>query len=171
MDLVPIKVKIGLRPNGHADHPNFNILPSVIAAGIDWAYYVDANGSGWLYDCCGHKEEEPGSPFGMQWAMLLVPAAFAAEAVAALPAICADMTDAEAEAFYDTQHAKYFDQELLDEKVLSAIKTKQELSPPIPLSTRQLKALDPTDDQPGVRTNHNKTFAGFKTRRGIKIVR
>ena len=27
-DLVPIKVKIGLRDNGEADHPDFNLLPS-----------------------------------------------------------------------------------------------------------------------------------------------
>ncbi len=51
-DLVPIKVIIGTRENGHADHPDFSALPSVVASGMDWSKYVDTFGSGWLYDKC-----------------------------------------------------------------------------------------------------------------------
>ena len=28
MDVAAIRVKIGLRPNGHADHPDWKLLPS-----------------------------------------------------------------------------------------------------------------------------------------------
>ena len=170
MDLVPIKVKIGLKSNGHALYPDFNTLPIVIASGLDWAIYIDRNYKpAWLYDCCGHQEEEPGSPLGTQFGMILVPAAFAAEAVAAFPATVSQLSEAEATTFYDTKHAKEFDEEILDEVVLSAIKAKKEFVPPIPLTAQQNKALDPTDDTPGVRPNQDKTFVGFKSRRGITI--
>jgi len=169
LELVPIKVKIGLRPNGHADHPDFNQLPSVKASGVDWAYHIDAVGSGWLYDCCGHKEAEDGSPFGMQWGMLLLPAVLAAEAVTALPGVCTAMSEAEAEAFYDNQHQRDAAEEIIDEFVLKVIEERQKLG--LPLTATHSKALDPTDDQPGIRANHDKTFVGYKARRGITLAR
>jgi len=170
MDLVPIKVKIGLKPNGHHNFPDFNQLPSVAASGIDWSIYIDLNYKpAWLYSSCGHQEEEPGSPMGVWHGMILVPAVFATEAVSLFPAEVTQLSDAEATTFYDSDHALNFDEEILDDTVLQSIKAKQEIVPPIPLTPRQLKALDPTDDQPGVRPNVDKTFAGFKTRRGITV--
>ncbi len=168
MNLVGIKVTIGLRENGDADHPDFNRLPSVIASGQDWATYVDVHGSGWLYDCCGHKEDEPDSPRGQQFGMLLVPATFAAEAVAAFPSIITRLRVLEVTSFYEDKHAKEFQDEEIKLFIVDAIRAKQDLNQP--LTQRQLNALDPANDAPGIRANWRKSFASFKQRTGITVV-
>ena len=167
MDLVPIKIRIGLKKDGSALYPDFNDLPIVAASGIDWSYYVDAEGSGWLYDCCGHKESEPGSPTGMQWGMLLVPAAFATDATDAFPADVTRLTSTEAVQFYDTQHAREFEDEEIRQDIVDAIRSKQALE--LALTPRQLDAIDPTTDTPGIRANPRKTFNSFITKRGITL--
>jgi len=171
--LTAIKVKIGLRPNGHADHPNFNLLPIVIASGADWSVYIGIpeNGAGWQYDkSSGHQDETPGSPAGQQWGMLLCLPQFATEAIAQFPGICTAMTPTEAETFYDVDHAGADDEQILDVEVLQAIERKDKFAPPIARTPAQEKALNPLDDQPGVRPNHDKTFIGFKGKRGINLV-
>lgn len=165
MQLVPVKIKIGLKPNGSALYPNFNVLPSV---DVDWSYYIDRHGSGWLYDCCGHKEEEAGSPAGQQWGMILVPQTFADEAVAAFPSDVTKLTEAEAEDFYDNKHARDFEDEDIDLKVVDAIRAKQALN--LPLTAHQQDALDPDSNTRGIRKNPKKKFSTFKQERGITIV-
>ncbi len=169
MELVAIKIRIGLKDNGHALYPDFNSLSVVAASGQDWSKYIDIKGSGWLYDCCGHKESEPGSPIGMQWGMILVPAAFATEAVAAFPGSVSRLTDVEADVFYDTNHAREFTDEEIRTDVLEAIKIKQDLG--LVLTVNQLAALDPTDDTPGIRPNWRKTAASYRAKRGITFAK
>lgn len=164
MDLVPIKVHIGLKNNGHAKYPNFNGLASVKATGLDWSQYVDVHGSGWLYDTCGHKEEETGSPLGCQLGMLLVPEAFANEASAEFSTVDI-LTETEAEDFYEDNHGKHFDEEDLDKDVLQAIKTKQDMS--IPLTAQQNSALNPNSETPGVRKNYRKKWTDFKEKKAF----
>ena len=77
MELTPLKVIIKLKSNGSALYPDFNSLPIVRDSGLDWSVYIDNQGSGWLYDCCGHKESDPDSPVVSQLGMILVPAVFA----------------------------------------------------------------------------------------------
>lgn len=171
--LTAIKVTIGTRPNGEADHPDFSLLPIVIASGQDWADYIDipSQGAGWQYDkSSGHKDDTPASPSGQQFGMMLVTAQFATEAIAQFPAIISAMTPAEAESFYDVEHAGAMDEEIVDVEILQAIERKNNFTPKIPLTPAQNKALDPTDDQPGVRPNKDKTFTGFKAQRGITVV-
>lgn len=169
MELTPIRVTIGLRPNGEADHPDFNTLSSVSASGVDWSHYVDQNGSGWLYDKIGHKEVETGSPFGQQFGLLLVPATFASEAVAAFPGTVALLSESEAETFYDDKHASDFDEEILDLDIIQAITEKDRVIPPIPRTAHQNKAMDPLDDASGVRPNWRKTFAQYNAKKGFTI--
>ena len=151
MELVPLKVRIGLKNDGSALYPDFNSLQVVRGAGIDWCIYVDRNGSGWLYDCCGHKEEEPRSPIGIQWGMLLVPVDFANQAVSAFPNEVTKLTAAEAKTFYENKHAAEFEDEEIDERIIQSLKAKQDLGQT--LTTRQRSALDPTTDTRGIRTN------------------
>lgn len=168
MDLVCLKVRIGLRKNGEADHPDFNQLPSVKASGMDWSHYIDKQGSGWIYDkCCGHADDKPGSPRGMQWGLLLVPETFADEAAAALPLVCEKLAVADAEAFYNTHHGEQLEEYQINENVLAAIRAKREAG--LPLSPRDSAALDPETPEPGVRRNKARTFAGFCEHRGFKI--
>lgn len=170
MELTAIKVTMGLRANGHTDHPDFNVLPSVIASDLDWSIYVDQNGSGWKYDCCGHEEEEPGSPFGTWIGMLLVPAAFAAEAVNEYPGTISQLTSAEATAFYDDKHASGFDEEILDLDIIEGIIARDNITPSLgPRTDHQDKAMDKNDDTPGVRLNRNKTLALYIATKGFTI--
>ena len=161
MDLVPIKVKIGLKPNGHAKYPNFNQLPAVISAGMDWSNYVDSLGLGWHYDqTSGHKEATPDSPYGMQWGVLIVPKPFADQAVAMFPAECAKLTEAELEDFYDNKAHINEPDEIFDEKVLNGIQAKRSLG--LELTPQQLKAIDPDDDTPGIRKNKRRKWQDYK---------
>lgn len=172
--LVALRVEIGLKPNGEADYPAFNTLASVQASGKDWAKYVDTDGDGWLYDAVGHREEDagngadlPASPFGMQWGVLLVPLAFANEAVAAFPTKCTKLTEAELETFFDQRIARDEPDEEIDEEVLHKIKAKDDLG--IPRTREDEEALHRTHPRRGVTENHRKTLARFKAKKGITI--
>ena len=167
-ELVGIKVKIGLKANGHAKYPTFNDLPIVKASGMDWSKYVDVMGLGWHYDkTSGHKEETQDSPFGQQWGMLIIPEEFATQAVAVFPADVTRLTEVELEDFYDNKAHAHEPDELFDEQVLTGIKMKQDLG--IALTTQQVKALDPNDDTPGIRKNKNKKWANKKSIVGVTI--
>ena len=168
-ELVPIKVKIGLRPNGHADHPDFNILNCVKNSGLDWSKYIDINGLGWHYDKqCGHKEEDPTSPYGIWYGVLIVNKEFADEALAEFPDLIEKLTETKLKDFYDNRAHAHEQDEEIDIQVVQAIKAKQDLG--ISLTSEQEKAIDPTDDARGIRKNKKKKWDDFKTLKGIKIV-
>jgi len=168
-DLVALRVKIGLdESTGHAKYPNFNLLAVVLASGMDWSGYIDRHGSGWLYDCCGHEEEDAESPRGQQWGMILVPDAFATQAVAMFPTDCTRLTAAQAESFYDSKHARDFEEEEVDVQLLQKIKAKQDLG--IALNQQERRAIDPRDEGVrGVRPNRRKRFSTFRQDRGFNV--
>ena len=168
MQLVPLKVKIGLKESGGAKYPEFNVLQCVKDSKTDWSCYVDCHGTGWTYDCCGHCDQEPDSPFGIQWGMISVPKIFADQAVAEFPSDVAKMTDTEAEEFYNNCCARDLPDEDIDIKVLDAIKRKKDMG--VDLTPMQIKAIDPQDDTRGIRPNKDKTWPGFKQKRGVTIV-
>lgn len=167
--LAAIKVKITLTDSGNAKYPAFNTLPTVQATGIDWAQYLDKEGTGWHYDCCGHKEEDAESPYGEQYGLLLVPVAFADEAVAAFPAEVTRLTEVQAKDFFDRRHARDIPEEEIDGDVLENIKRKQDLN--IPLNKQEKRALDPRDSSvPGIRENWMKKLDNLKARKNITII-
>lgn len=189
-ELTGIKVKIGLRPNGHADHPDFNQLPCVKASGMDSGKYVDSpqygDGLGWHYDkTCGHKEHSVDSPLGMQWGMLLMNQTFCEQACAAFPDTCSVMTEAECSAFYEEKCTSHMPDAKRDadslngrlaeisllEKLISVEKdagekTKHETRLNACLSDCK-KSLDPESKVPGVVKTPGKTWAEHKTRCGM----
>lgn len=182
VELVALKVKIGLKSvapvRGNklqitADYPDFNLLPIVAASGLDWAHYVDLYG-GWHYDkTSGHAEETADSSAGQQWGMLLMPEQFADEAEAAFPKLCAKMTQADAVDFFDNKaHAHERDQR--DVGVIESLKAERDLlvargGDTTAIDAKIERALDPDDNEPGVRRNYNKTFAEYSARRGVTI--
>lgn len=169
-ELVPIKVKIGLRSNGHADHPNFNQLNCVKDSSLDWSRYVDIKGLGWHYDKkCGHREEDSTSPYGMQWGVLIIPKEFADEAKDFFPEVIEKLTEIKLEKFYDERAHAHEPNEKIDVNVLQAIKMKQDNG--IDLTEDQQKALDPSDDTRGIRKNKKKKWDDFKKLKEIKIVK
>jgi len=175
MDLVPLKVKIGLRANGHADHPDFNVLGSTILKGMDWSHYIDKYGMGWHYDkSCGHKEHraeanaETDSPMGMQWGVLMVPKDFADAAVAQFSSVCFKLTEAELTDWYDNRCHAHESDEKVDKPVLEVIKAKQDAG--IILTAKEEAALDVNDPTPGITKNRNKNYVDFKSDRKLRVV-
>lgn len=166
---VAIKVRIGLHPNGHAKYPDFNQIASGIRDRMDWSMYVDKHG-GWHYDqLAGHADDDPAesSPVGMQWGMLVVPEAFATQAVSKFPSEVTILNEAEATIFYENRgHAR--DAAILESvEVLQAIAAKRSLG--ILEDQGDIDALDPDHPAVGRRRNKLKTWAGFKTQRGITM--
>jgi len=173
-NLVPLRVKIGLTPEGRAAYPEFNTLPIIQTSQVDWSVWVDTYGVGWHYDKkYGHREEGPDSPAGQQWGVLLVPEAFATEAVATFPAVCDVLDESSFETFYEERVTAHLPEVIVDEKAIAAFEVKERLGVPLtPAEVLQRnKALDPDDDTtPGVKRNRLKHWPDFKAVAGIAIV-
>lgn len=173
-DLVPLKIKIGLKRNGHALYPDFNSLNEVRKSGYeDWSKYIDVMGSGWFYDtCCGHGEDSQDSPNGQQWGVLLVPKKFVVEAVANFPDTCSQLTEAELETFYDNHAASRISDVDVDEKALQPFVVREQLGVRLTPEeeTAKAKAIDPDDPTPGLKRNKQKRWTDLKASRGYNIV-
>lgn len=169
MDLVPLKVKIGLKQNGQHAFPPFNELSSELRDNMDWSYFVDKFG-GWHYDqISGHADNDPldDSPKGMWLGMLLVPEDFALAAVDKWPNQCSIISETDAEIMYE-QRCHVRDPEIKeDTDILQAIKAKRDLG--IPEDQGDLNALDPDHPQVGRRRNKRKSWNSFKQQEGIII--
>lgn len=163
-DLVPIKVKIGLKKNNHCLYPDFNSLPVVQEAKQDWAYYVGT----WYYDNkCGHDEEDKYSPIGYWYGMLLIPEEFASQAKKKFPDEIEILSEADTEKFYNERHAIHFPDEDIDTQLLEGISLKKQLG--IPLTLHQKRAIDPEDEIKGITKNKNKTWKDHAKSRKINI--
>lgn len=171
MDLVPIKVKIGLRSNGHADHPDWYKLP--LAQEIEPATQMS---SGWHYDkTSGHKESSLDSPIGMQWGLLFVTPRFAKEAKQVFPKLIFELTEAEAKDFWENRCTAHIPENKADVNVLQALQAELALrkelgQDTIDLKIKIAKALNPEDSEPGLRKNKQKKFDEAKQALDISIV-
>jgi len=180
--VVPLKVRIGLRLNGHADHPDWTRLPlaqtgpgnSVENAAAQMTFL-----GGWKYDkTSGHGEETPDSPADMRWGMIFVTEQFALEAEAEFPAFIVRLTDAETVDFWDNKAHAHLDEFRRDDRILDGLKIEHELlilaggAPAGRISALKAKirrALDPDDSEPGLRWNVEKTLARRLPKSGIVI--
>lgn len=183
----PLRVRIGLDlSSGRALYPAFNTLPVVQASGMDWSKYVDVNGEGWLYDkVSGHRDEDAQSPRNQQWGILLVDATFVSEAVAAFPAECTLLTEAQLETFYDARIGSVEDDEDVDETKLERLRkqvqlvregleddpTNQNLLNRLAALRARARALmDPSDEAAGgVTLNKRRNWQRLKAWRNITI--
>lgn len=198
-DLVAIKVTVGIRSNGHADHPNFNHLPvlqDMKAAGqeMDWAHYVSVHGLSNHYDkICGHAVHAPDvdpkldSPAGTQWCVFVIPKEFADQAVAFDPSILYMLTPAELALHEDgklpqrifklteAELEDFYDNRAHahepDETMDEVVVSRIEAKAIEDRTPAELRALDPDDPAPGVRKNVRKTWALYKESvGGVNIV-
>jgi len=171
MELVPIKVKIGLRSNGHADHPDWYKLP--LSATMEPATQM---GSGWHYDkSCGHKEEGGDSPVGMQWGLLFVTPLFAREAKEVFPELVTELTEAEAKDFWENRCTIGMSENKTDVNILQALQIELALKKGLnqdvtALEAKISKALDPNDIEPGVKKNKQKSFDDAKVELGFTVI-
>ena len=171
MELVPIKIKIGLKPNGNAKYPDFNSMPAIKSYGGDWSNYVDEMGLSWHYDkTCGHKEDSLDSPKGQQFGMLVVPEAFALEAIARFSDVCSRLTELECEDFYDNKAHAHEADNIQDDRIITGLKDTLDLMERTgsiqgdvdKMKLKIQKALDPADAEPGIKKNNKKKWSNFK---------
>jgi len=171
MELVPIKVKIGLRPNGHADHPDWTKLP-IINADSEVRKHAP---QGWIYDkSCGHQDEGVDSPQGMQWGCLLCTKKFADEAIAAYPSLITKLTEVEFEDFYNNKARVHLSENKINIDVLKGLQIELDLREKLGLDVTNLKtkiakALDPADNETGIKKNDEKYWVDFKDSKKITI--
>jgi hypothetical protein len=168
-EVVPIQVVIGLRPNGHADHPNWSLMPTF---GNDPEPQIIVK---WKYDkSSGHQEASAGSPIGQQLGMLLVTDAFAQEAVTTFPGIVSILTEAQAEIFWNNKAHLHVPQNHFDVNLLIGLDAELNLREKLGQDTTQLKArianaLDVLHSEPGIKRNRMKRFADAKILLDITI--
>jgi hypothetical protein len=169
MDLVPLKVTVGLktekRKRFHA-YPPFNEIPETLRDGMDWSYFVDQHG-GWHYDHIGHDEEDAESPRGTWFGMLLVPADFATEAVSRWPEQCSILNEAQAKQFYEYRVTIEQPEIIEDLEALQIIAAKRGAG--LPETEEDRAALDPDNPKRGRTRNKRKKFADMLALRGLKL--
>jgi hypothetical protein len=169
MELVPLKVKIGLKPGGGHQFPNFNSIDPGLRDNMDWSHYVDKFG-GWHYDkVAGHHDDDTAndSPPGTWIGMLLVPDGFATAAVAQFPDTCSVYSEVDCADFYDNRAHKHEPEIKEDKEVLQAIQAKRALG--IAEDQGDIDALNPDHPALGRRRNKLNTFNDFKTQKGITV--
>lgn len=185
-----LKVKIGLKPNGQADYPDFNLLQVVQDSGTDWSYYISANGLGWSYDKkYGHQDQGVDSPVGMQWGVIIADEVFVDEATSMFPDDCTAMDEAEFETFYEARSTAQMAEEDFDDPRIAGLRGQLELlllldqnedfpnSPGVRVRDRvdEVKAqllveLDPNVETGAVKKNKRKKWADFKASKGAVIL-
>ena len=179
---VPIKVLIGLRSNGEADHPDWTQLPLQAQDGERHESHQIVK---WAYDkTSGHDTATVDSPRGQQYGMLLVTQTFADQAVVMFPALVTVMTEIEAKDFWENKAHSHLPDEKRNADELSALHAEfilvRDLAVEFPgntklqnrlvtLKTSLQKALDPDDSTPGVRKNLMRRWADAKVALGITI--
>lgn len=165
--MVPIRVRIGLDHKGHHAYPPFNTLPHGVRQGMDWARFIDRHG-GWLYDRKhGHAADTPESPRGFWFGVIIVPELFAAESADRWPNDIEVLDETEVARFYE-ERVSHQQPEIIDDlETLQAIAAKRAIG----LSETQddINALDPDHEARGRRRNAEKTWAGFRSSRGLAI--
>lgn len=181
MELVAIRVTIKRQSFGNRvvnKWPNFNEIDAVIRGSLDWSHYIDAHGLGWHYDQVapfGQSDEVSTSPVEM-FAVTAVPAAFADAAVALFPNEVVLLDEAGLMAFYDDRAHTNDSAEIIDVDIVAAIRQKYAIVGRINsvanlalMDPEDRRAVDPTDEKPGIVNNPHRLWALTKGRRNVTI--
>lgn len=171
--LVPIKVKIGLRKDGRADHPDWMLVPCYAQKGAKACMPF-----GWHYDkTSGHKENTGDSPYGQQWGMLLVTREFATEAKLRFPALVTELTETEAKDFWDNKAYAHLPENKTHSEELTGLQAElalhKELGSPQAkideVKDRIKIALDPTNSTIGINKHKEKYFEDAKKTKDFEM--
>lgn len=172
-NLVPIRVTIRLgQQDGKkkAIYPDFNQIPAAQRGEMDWSYFIDSYGSGWLYDSLsGLGESDTVNPDpGTQIGVIAVPEDFAIAAASLFPADVVIVGESQLRQFYDERCAAQQAEIIYDEKEMAVVEElrKQGVKD---TDARIKDAIDPNKPQRGLRDNPRKTWAKFKGKFGISI--
>jgi hypothetical protein len=176
-EMAVLKLKVGLTSTGKYGYPDFNSLQVIQTLPTDgngqrmnWNVYVDVYGLGMMYDkTSSMTDASVDSPRGTYLAMIVAPKLFVDQAVAAFPAVCTKLSEADAKIFYESKITPFEDSETINMNILGAIKAKSDLS--LSLTAEQTDALDPTKDQPGIVLNKRKFWDDLKVLKDITIAK
>jgi hypothetical protein len=135
----------------------------------------DYKSGGLHYDKTDAKEDTVDSPYGIRWAMKLVDKEFAIQAIAEFPDEVSEMTEVEAEDFWNNKAYAHVSAQKRQPGILESLKAELDLRTELSLDTTAIratiaKALDENDPEPGVVKNDNKTWADMKAKAAITIV-
>ena len=126
------------------------------------------------------------SPVGQQFGVLVVPKQFVIEALSEFPSLITRLTEGELEDFWDNRAFAHLENVKRDEQALTNLerervliddalidatgKTKTRLTNrKAALRNEVIRALDPDDPMPGIRSNHRKKWADWKVKNFITI--
>lgn len=186
MDVVPLKVMIGLKNVGaeiHHDFPDWTLLDAGLG-GDHRTHQIEK----WNYDKrFGHVDDDAAagdlhagtSPPGTWLGILLVTQAFALAALAEFPGVVVEMTEAELEDFWNNRIGNEQPLETTDLDELTSLETRKRMmvdvllpsDPNIGLINDEIiKALDLDDPTPGRKRNPRKTWNDFKAHRGHTVI-
>ncbi len=172
MDLVPIKVKLGLRPNGHADHPDWGVLQAALGGDDPETHMF----YGWHYDrTSGHRTDTPESPIGYQFGVKLVTAALATAALSEWPMLVTVLNETELEDFWNNKARAHTPEVKTDAEVITGLRAERALRVEMQMFTTAIdkeieEALDPDNPKPGSRRDEMARWATAKARLDVTIV-
>ncbi len=178
-DVVFFKVKI-LRTNlKPMDYPDFNkINESLRGGGQDWAIYLD-RWTGQHLDKIsemGTIDEVNADP-DVQFCIYASDAPFAKEAKRLFSDRIEILEEADAKDFYDNRSHQTDLEQKVNADVMNNLRAKYGLEGNIQeadtskMDVADQNALNPDHPAPGVVTNKEKTFDGFKQNRGLNIIK
>jgi len=169
IELVPIKIKVTKDSNGHFIYPKFKRDLQFFKDNPD--YHSEPILYDKKYDC---KVEGVDSPIGMRWCIKLVPKEFAEEALDVFPDKVFEMTEEEAEDFYNNRAMAHLTENKYDINTLQGLQLELDLKEKLGQDTTEIKeriakAIDPDDESPGIRKNKRKKWKDFKEKADIEI--
>lgn len=155
---------------GTLKYPDFDLLDCMSGFQCDpravnkWVPYLKLNGGTHLlnfesdmYTCTVD------SPIGEDEHLFIAPDAFVTEACERFPDICTELSDAEAQVWYDTKHGIIYPEYAINKDIVDSIKTKKDLG--IPLTSSEMDAIDPNTKSKGISLNPKRSWALFKEER------
>lgn len=171
IELVPIKIKVTKDARGMFIYPKFKKTLQFFKDNPDYQAFP------LLYDKKSDcKIETDGSPLGMRWCMKLVPKKFAEEALLVYPDTVFEMTEEEAEEFYNNKAMAHMPENKYDIQILQGLQIELDLREKIgePTSGLRVKikaAIDPDNDEPGIKKNKDRKWLELKKNMNLKIIK
>lgn len=171
IELVPIKIKVTKNEKGFFNYPKFKTELDFFKRNPHYKgnpLYYDKTS-----DCSIDSDY---SPSGMRWCMKMVPVEFAEEAIEKYPGIVFEMTEEDAEEFYDNKAMAHQSENKYDITTLQGLQIELDLRERLGQSTDDLRAkieraLDPDDNEPGVRRNKGIKWKKMIGEMNIKVIK
>lgn len=170
--LIPIRLHVKYGPkNGTVQHlwPELNQVDAALRDNMDWCHFLDKFG-GWITDkLSGHGQVDAGNPDPDTWiCCALLPEDFVNAAKALFPAEIEIIDEATIETFYNNRFAVKLPSVHINEDAMKVVAELRAQGVP-DTDPRIAPVIDSANAAPGLNDNPLKTWAGFKTKKGVDI--